>query len=331
MEVQKLEASGKTAEQPGAGSPRARRLLRWGRSGSGRGGEGPADYDSPDPGEQGAEDRASSLRGVARTAGRIALWVFIGLVLVRGLGDVLSGAGEQSAAPQPAPAAAFPGDEARAFAAGFARVYVESPSAGALAPYLAQGLADRLGTRPARSRARVVQVSPAGERVVGSGRALITVACELAGPAHRVLYLAVPVARDPSGGLSVFGLPSVVAAPPAGQADPEQAQPVAGAEAAEIRRLAERFLTAYLPGAEAGDLAYRLAPGTAIAPVGGGLRLVEVTEVGQLGDAAATRRTVLVEARVRDAASRATYPLAYRLEVVRRDRWYVSGVQGALR
>jgi hypothetical protein len=33
-------------------------------------------------------------------------------VLVRGLGDVLSGAGEQAAAPQPAPAAAFPGDEA---------------------------------------------------------------------------------------------------------------------------------------------------------------------------------------------------------------------------
>lgn len=325
-----MEASGKTAEQPGAGLPRARRLLRWGRSGGGRGGEGPADYESPDPGEREEEDRASSLRGVARTAGRIALWVFIGLVLVRGLGDVLSGAGQQAAAPQPA-AAAFPGDETRAFAASFARVYLESPSAGALAPYLAQGLADRLGTRPARSRARVAQVSAAGERVVGSGQALITVTCQLAGPARRVLYLAVPVARDPSGGLSVFGLPSVVAAPPAGQADPEQAQPVAGAEAAEIRRLAERFLAAYLPGAEAGDLAYLLAPGTAIAPVGGGFRLVEVTDVGQLGDAPATQRTVLVQARVRDAASRATYPVAYRLEVVRRDRWYVSGVQGALR
>ena len=78
-------------------------------------------------------------------------------------------------------------------------------------------------------------------------------------------------------------------------------------------------------------LAYLLAPGTVIAPVGGGLRLVEVTDVGQLGDAPATQRTVLVQARVRDAASRASYPVAYRLEVLRRDRWYVSGVQGALR
>jgi hypothetical protein len=60
------------------------------------------------------------------------LWVFIGLVLVRGLGDVLSGAGEQATAPQPAPAAAFPGDETRAFAASFARVYGAGPRRGHL-------------------------------------------------------------------------------------------------------------------------------------------------------------------------------------------------------
>jgi Conjugative transposon protein TcpC len=330
MEVKQLDASGKTAERPAGGSAPARRLLRWGRSGTGRGGEGPAGS-SPERGEHGTDERASSLRGVARTAGRVVLWAFIGLVLVRGLGDVLSGAHQHAGPPQPAPAAAFPGDEARAFAAGFARVYVESPSAQALRPYLAPGLADQLGSRTARSRPRVAQASPAGERVLGPEQALITVACQLADETHRVMYIAVPVARDPSGGLAVFGLPSLVAEPPAGRVDPEQGQPLAGGETAEVRRLAERFLAAYLAGTEGGDLAYLIAPGTAIAPVDGGLRLVEVREVGQLGEGTGDQRTVLAQARVRDAAAGVTYPVAYRLEVVRRDRWYVSDVQGALR
>lgn len=271
------------------------------------------------------------MRGVARSAGRVALWVFIGLVLVRGLGDILAGGRDQPAVPAPSPSAAFPGDAERAFAAGFARVYVESPSARALGSYLAPGLADQLGARSAQSRARVAQATPAGEQVLEAGRALITVACQLAGEAHRVLYVAVPVARDAGGGLSVFGLPSLVASPLAGQVDAESPQPVTGSEAAEIRRLAERFLAAYLPGPGGGDLAYLLAPGASIAPAGEGLRLLEVTDVGQLGEGTGTQRTLLVQARVRDAAARATYPVAYRLEVVRRDRWYVSGVQGALR
>jgi hypothetical protein len=325
-----LEASGKTAARPVGGSAPARRLLRWGRSGGGRGGEGPADS-SPERGDHGAGERASSLGGVARRAGRVLLWVFIGLVLIRGLGDILAGGREQAAAPAPTSAAAFPGDHERAFAAGFARVYVERPSARALGPYLAPGLADQLGPGGGRSRARVAQAMPAGEQPLGPGRALITVACQLAGEPRRVLYVAVPVARDAAGGLSVFGLPSLVASPPAGQVDAEAAQPVAGREAVAIRRLAERFLATYLSGSGGGDLAYLVPPGATIAPVEGGLRLVELTDVGQLDEASGSRRTLLAQARVRDPATRVTYPVAYRLEVVRRDRWYVSGVQGALR
>jgi hypothetical protein len=55
-----------------------------------------------------------------------------------------------------------------------------------------------------------------------------------------------------------------------------------------------------------------------------------VTGVGQLGTAAGRRRTVLVRARVRDVVTRAVYPANYRLELVRRDRWYVVRVEGAL-
>ena len=60
------------------------------------------------------------------------------------------------------------------------------------------------------------------------------------------------------------------------------------------------------------------------------LRLTEVTDVGQSWTAAGARRTILVRARVRDAATRALYPVTYRLELVRRDRWYVARVEGAL-
>jgi hypothetical protein len=259
------------------------------------------------------------------------LWIFIGLVLIRGLGDLLAGGQEQAAAPGPSSAAAFPGERERAFAAGFARVYVERPSARALGPYLAPALAEQLGPGGGRSRARVAQAMPAGERALRSGRALITVACQLAGEARRVLYVAVPVARDAAGGLAVFGLPSLVASPPAGEVDAEAAEPIAGGEAAAIRRLAERFLAAYLSGSGGGDLAYLLAPGAAIAPVEGGLRLVELTDVGQLGEASGARRTLIAQAGVRDPAAGVSYPAAYRLQVVRRDRWYVSGVQGAPR
>jgi hypothetical protein len=95
---------------------------------------------------------------------------------------------------------------------------------------------------------RVAQATPAGERALGPGRVLITVACQLAGHGRGTLYLAVPVGRDPAGGLAVSGLPSLVAPPATGQVDAEEAQPLAGGEAEAIRRLTGRFLAAYLNG-----------------------------------------------------------------------------------
>ena len=258
------------------------------------------------------------------------LWALIGLVLARGLGDLLSGPSGQPAPRESWQAATLAGDRARAFAAGFARVYLESPSARALRPYLAPGLAAELGSTLGRKRVRVAQATPAGERVLGPGRVLITVACQLTG-GRGTLYLAVPIGRDPAGGLAVSGLPSLVAPPPTGRVDAEEAQPLAGDEAEAIRRLAGRFLAAYLPGVGGGgELAYLVAPGSALAPVAG-VKLVEMIEVGELGDRAGGRRTMLARARVRDLKSGATYPVAYRLELVRRERWYVAGVEGALR
>ena len=319
----------KTRTEPARVAWRSR-LPGRGAGGEGRSAKGPAAPAAPATGHRDLRGGARSLRGTLRGAGRVALWALIALLLVRGLDDVLSGSLEHAASSPVEPASAFTGDEARAFAVAFARVYISSPSAGALGPYLAPGLADRLRAPTAPGGARVAQGAVAGARPLGADQALVTVACQLA--TNRILYLAVPMARDRSGSLSVFDLPSFVAPPPTGHAEAEVGEPIGGPGSAEIRRLAQRFLAAYLSGGRAGELSYLVAPGTAIAPVGRGLHLAGVTGVEQPGSGStAAPRAVVVRARVRDAASAATYPVAYRLELVRRDRWYVAGVEGALR
>lgn len=87
---------------------------------------------------------ATTRGGAIRTAGRLALWAVVLLILVRGAGAVLAG-GSQDAVPatKAATGSSWPGDEARAFAADFARAYLtyspEHPEYHALAlrPFLA--------------------------------------------------------------------------------------------------------------------------------------------------------------------------------------------------
>jgi hypothetical protein len=214
-----MEASENESAQRGAGSL-LDRLPGRGRSGSGRGGEGPADT-FPDAGAS-ADGRTDPGR-LIRAAGRVALWALIGLLLVRGVGDVISGGREGATAPAPPTAAAFPDEKARTFAAAFARVYMESTGAAALGPYLAPRVADELQAGQRRRSAQVAETRPAGEQPLGADRALFTVACQLVGGG--VLYLAVPVARDAAGGLAVYGLPSFVAPPALASVEPEPAEP----------------------------------------------------------------------------------------------------------
>jgi hypothetical protein len=262
----------------------------------------------------------------------VALWAFIAVVLVRGLGDVLAASRTGAAQSATAQESGFTGDRAKALAAAFARVYMSRPTAGSLAPYLAGGVGGLPRRSPAPSGEGVLQATVADVAPLGPDAALVTVACELGGGANRVLYLAIPLARDPSGSLSVSGLPSFVPPPPRGRAPAVRAERLAGPGAVQIRRLAQRFLAAYLSRGRAGEFSYLVDPGVHLTPLGLGLRLIRVAGVSQVGSGSEPgTRTVLVPARVRDAASSATYPVAYRLELVRRDRWYVAAVEGAPR
>jgi hypothetical protein len=271
---------------------------------------------------------AAAIRSTARLVGRIALWACVALVLARGLGDIFGPGEDRLARPATAAEARTPDDRARAFAAGFARAYLRGD--GSLRRYLLDALGARgVPERPTGEPVAVEATTVAAERRLSAGRLLITVACELAGGTG-THYLAVPVARDARGRLAVFALPALVPGPKLGDVVVEEPPLLEGSEAASIERLAERFLAGYLSAGGADGLGYLTVPGARIEPAGPDLELLEVVRVrqGRLGPPG--RRMVLVEVRARDRATRSVYPLEYRLGLVRRDRWYVGRVQGAL-
>jgi hypothetical protein len=106
----------------------------------------------------------------------------------------------------------------------------------------------------------VAQAMVAREVSLGSSRAVITVAAGLSNGQTR--YLAVPVAEDAHGGLDVFALPSLVAAPAAGSASAVTTTAVPAADSTAVADPVHGFLTAYVSGEQGSSLTEWLAPGT---------------------------------------------------------------------
>jgi hypothetical protein len=250
----------------------------------------------------------------------------VALLLVRGLGAVLTPAQVS------VPTAARGGDAAQAsasLAVRFARAYLDDPSARALTPFLAEGARVGSGRSALVGDAALAQAEVAATQELGGGREILTVACDLRD--GRSLYLAVPISRSRAREAAVSGAPWVVAAPSTAGVEADRPRPLAGPEAGAIRALAAKFLPAYLAARSAGDLSYLLAPGASVVPLAGALEpLGSGGSVAQIGDGEGRRRTVVVSGRFRDPASGAVYRLAYRLELVRRNRWYVRSVEGEL-
>lgn len=266
--------------------------------------------------------------------GRCVLWGAIGLVLLRGVGAIVTDpATDGSRGDTIADAAGFPDDEARAFAVRFTRAYLDIPPDGdgshdRAAAFLADDLSDRAAiTVPRRSpRARVAWATVAREVPLGDSRALLTVAALMADGASR--YVTVPVAQDGRGGLVVSGLPSFSPPPTRADLDGEMVEPLTGPPAGPIGELVERFLREYVAGADRAALSYLLLPGARVAPLPAGLRVVGVDGLEQTTSTTGRRRSVVASVRVRESSTGAIYPLAYRLDVARRDRWYVAAVAG---
>ncbi len=317
------------AERRDEDRPRGRlfaaRLRGRGRNGVGAEGAGSAQ----------SSGSARTVGELARSAGRVLLWAFLLLVLVRGLGDIVSDAEQRSPAPTSA-ASVFPGEPERAFAVRTARAYLSWQAGGGeraareLDALLAPALRGRFERAlPVRGPDQaVIEATVASSDLVSPDRAVVTVACALIGGRGATRFVAVPVARDAGGGLVAFDLPALVAGPPAGAVEVEEPAPLSGPGAGEIDRLVRRFLAAYVAGAALEDLTFFVAPGVAVGSLGPGLELAEVSDVGQLGTSDPVRLSVAATVEVRDAASRATYPARYRLELVRGERWYVESIRG---
>ena len=265
-----------------------------------------------------------SLGSALRRVGRISLWALICLLLVRGASATVAGRGPEAKAPARVSRA---GQAEESFAVRFARAYLADPSTPALVDFLAEGAALGAG-RPPRVGAGVAQAEVSATEELGEGRSILTVACELRD--SRTLYLAVPIVRAGAGGVAARGAPSLVAAPGPAGADGDRPRPLLGSEAGAIAALVGRFTRGYLEAAAPQDLAYFLAPGTAIEPLGGTVRFVSLSGVEQLGAGEGSSRSVIARVRVEDRLSGAFYPLAYRLELIRGARWYVARVEGAL-
>src|SRR4051794_1699057 len=251
--------------------------------------------------------------------GRGLLWLLVIVLLARGLVSLLandSAAPTTAAKPLAHPAPAWPDEEARAFAADFARAYLTAPEPSLeryvspdLAPAIAAGFA-------AHSRQDVGAVSVARVAPLGASQALITVAAAVGGDTR---YLAVPVARDARGGLVVTGLPSIVGPPPRAVVEAPSYDPVDSSERPAIEDVLKRFLTAYLAG-DASGLEYLVPPGTRISPVGQPYELIGITSLQLAAPPKGDARTVWTSVQARDEESRAAYGLRYRLQLVRHDR-----------
>jgi hypothetical protein len=285
--------------------------------------------------EQGDGQRSAATRGGAlKTAGRLALWGVVLLILVRGAGEVLtSGSQDATPATKAVTTASWPDDEARAFAADFARAYLtyapEHPEYHALAlrPFLASELQESAGLQIPESgpTQTVEQVTVARAEPLDARRALVTVAATVANRTVTTRYLTVPVARDQRGGLAVYDYPSFAAPPARADVDPEETERLDGREQREIEDVLSRFFAAYLAGREQ-DLPYFLPTGVSLGALDQRYELRELVSAAQVGDGQGPRRTVLTTLRARDVETKAVHVLRYRVGLERRDRWYVAAV-----
>ena len=293
----------------------------------------------------GKHERQRAARGsepaskLLRQIGRVVLWGALLLILVRGVGTILSGDPESTTRAQAvgSPSTqAFPDDEARAFAVQFARAYLtytpEHPDYHELAvrPFLAAPLRENGALElPTRGPSQTVSAATvARAKALGGNRALVTVAATVVNRTVTTRYLTVPVARDRAGGVIVYDYPAFSSPPPAGSVTADKPEPLDGPGAKEIPDLLRRFFAAYLDGRQLSDLSYFLTRDARVTPLAQRYRLRDVLGVSKAGEGAARKRAVLVTVRARDVETRADYTLRYRVELVQRDRWYVQALEG---
>jgi Conjugative transposon protein TcpC len=256
-----------------------------------------------------------ALRWRAR-APRVLVYALLAVLCLAGLRAAIA------APPKvpPAPSGPEPFDlGAGAFAETFAREYLsldpERPELreARLRGYLADTLEPDAGLSGRRGR-RVRWTTVLGQRREGS-TLTVSVAAETGG---ELVYLAVPVARDRRGFLTVPAYPALVG-PPAtsSRADVAEEEEVADAG---LRAVATRAVANYLAG-EKRNLLADLSPEAVVSLPAERLRVRSTEEVTWVTQP--RRAAVQVQA---EGEAGELWTLRYELGVVRRDRWYVRSL-----
>lgn len=269
----------------------------------------------------------SFVRPRLRAIGRIALWAGVLLLLVRGAGAMLAPPESGSQVAQDEVAEASLDDSALAFVVRFARAYVANPDPASVAEFMTEPAAPpvRASREPGQP---VVQAEIVETNWLDQSRAITVVACELTD--GRVVHLAVPIKRADTGSAAVLGAPYLVPGPSPVEVQGDETEPVSGPDAGAISELVSKFLAAYVSSHRDADLAYFVIPESEVRPLGGGFTLAGPPRMSEIsGDP--TSRTVLAAVRVVDETSGSSYSMGYRLDLVKRERWYVDAVQGAER
>jgi Conjugative transposon protein TcpC len=234
----------------------------------------------------------------------------------------------------PAPRAAQPGPApadlaAEGFAALFARAYLtwnaQTPEAHrrALARFVGGGMDPDAGLQvPASGEEQVQWTQVVQARAAQPGEHVYTLAVQT--DSAGLVYLTVPVVREPGGALALGGYPAIVGAPVSAPADLAHGGRPREVEDAALATVVDRALRNYLADAPS-ELAADLTSGARVSPPASGMALA-LNGVTQL-DWAPGGGAVVAQVSARDEQG-VQYALAYELDVVRaQGRWEVSAIQ----
>lgn len=266
------------------------------------------------------------------------LWIVLGWILLRGIVSIVA---PPSAAPAPTVTQAVDEPEAKeapaALAALFAREYLtwqvgkESERAQRLQGLLARHLDPQAGwSGGAAPRSQTAEATwPFATASAGTERWLVTVAARVttetaAGPAPRLLYLAVPVAGG-ADGFVVYDYPTFVPAPALARdvAPALPGQPVTD-EGQQVHALLTGFFKAYASGGPL-EVNYFLEPGLKVRGLDGNMAFVQVDELALSRDGTDTWVAAVVQ--MHDPVSGTSARQRYTLQVAERDgRWYIKQI-----
>lgn len=278
--------------------------------------------------------RPSTVGELVARALRVVVLAALVVLLVVGVLSLIGGSnpGAGSAARETV-RPAWPDDEARAFAIGFARAYAtfgpdyQESHQRALEPYLSDELRSSTLVQLPDSGPpqRVTGAIVARTVLVARERALVTVALTIEQRTITTRYLAVPVRRQRQA-LVVDDLPSW-SPPPAKAAGVEEPalEEIPSADRTAIRGVLERFLPPFLAG-RSDELDYLEPADRRVAALAQGYAFLELVSFAQEGVDTDRTRTVLAVVRARDQESEAVYTLRYRLALRRGPdgRWLVA-------